>query len=269
MMQQEKSATPNAGLSSAPDQANLGEAAMPSSSRTNLFSRAASVAALSATLATNALPAQAQTNALAEPTPQVAPLVPGVPVIDAGVAQQFITTQVPAQGAPPVAPAAAPAPAADKARSNITVLAQRPFCMTDEGKILLITDRESQVRRPGSFIEGSPSTGTALQALAYAKEHLLQMNDGKIPDGYKAKLYIRSGGVESSSPINLNAVPAVADLGRASHGMAKNDPLTGQAIQLIHNGVNVHVRNEGGLFTMTFKNKFGNAPLLMTVELEK
>jgi hypothetical protein len=141
--------------------------------------------------------------------------------------------------------------------------------MTDEGKVLLINDRGSQVRRPGSFVEGSPSTGTALQALAYAKEHLEQMNGGKIPDGYKAVLHIRSAGVANSAELNLNAIPAVKDLGQIAHGMAKNDPLTGQAIKMIHNGVNIHVLNDGGTFTMTFKNKFGDVPLLMTVELEK
>lgn len=68
--------------------------------------------------------------------------------------------------------------------------------------------------------------------------------------------------------LNLNAIPAVKDLGQITHGMAKNDPLTGQAIKMIHNGVNIHVLNDGGTFTMTFKNKFGDVPLLMTVELE-
>ena len=271
MMRQDKSAVPNTSLTSAPEQsAPLSEASMPSTSRTNVFSRVASVTALSAALATNALPAQAQTNVVPEPTPKVAPLVPGIPVIDAAVAQQFISAQVPATATPPAAPAANPAPARDTARSNITVLEKRPFCMTDEGKILLVNDRESQVRRPGSTVSGAPSTGTALQALAYAKEHLLEMNGGTIPEGCKAKLYIRSAGVANVCELNLQAIPAVADLGRASHHMALNDPMTGQAIKTIHNGLTVLVKNDGGAFTMTFMNKLApGQPLLMTVELEK
>jgi hypothetical protein len=141
--------------------------------------------------------------------------------------------------------------------------------MTDTGKVLMVNDRESQVKRPGSFVEGSPSTGTALQVLAYAKEHLEQQNGGKIPDGYKAKLYLRSAGAASSCDINLQAIPRVADLGPQTYGMAMLDQATSQAIKTIHNGVTVNVVNDGGAFTMTFKNKFGNAPLLMTVELEK
>jgi hypothetical protein len=296
MLTQQDQAARNQALTKGTEGDDLSGKNLPTSdraeARTNLLSRVVSAAALSAALATNGVPARAQTNAPTEPTPNVGPAVPGatngapqaagpqnIPLIDAAVAQQFITTQVPANPAPqaypapppggaPV-PAPAPAPALDVTKSNITILEKRPFCMTDEGKVLLINDRGSQVRRPGSFVEGSPSTGTALQALAYAKEHLEQMNGGKIPDGYKAVLHIRSAGVANSAELNLNAIPAVKDLGQIAHGMAKNDPLTGQAIKMIHNGVNIHVLNDGGTFTMTFKNKFGDVPLLMTVELEK
>ncbi len=290
MISQDNRAARDQALNQGTEGSNFTGKTLPTSdrseARTNVLSRVAGVAALSAALATNGVPAQAQSNAPTGPTPNVGPAVPGapqaaapqaIPVIDPAVAQQFITTQVPANPAPAPAaapaaapaPPAAPAPALDVTKSNITILEKRPFCMTDEGKVLLINDRGSQVRRPGSFVEGSPSTGTALQALAYAKEHLEQMNGGKIPDGYKAVLHIRSAGVANSAELNLNAIPAVKDLGQIAHGMAKNDPLTGQAIKMIHNGVNIHVLNDGGTFTMTFKNKFGDVPLLMTVELEK
>lgn len=255
MLTQDNQAARNQALDQGTEGNDLSGKALPTSgrseARTSVLSRVAAVAALSAALATNGVPAQAQTNALTDPNPNVEPAVP----------------EAPQAAAPAAAPA--PAPAMDITKSNITRLEKRPFCMTDEGKVLLVTDRESQVRRPGSFVEGSPSTGTALQALAYAKEHLEQMHDGKIPDGYKAVLYIRSAGVANSAELNLNAIPAVKDLGPIAHGMAKNDPLTGQAIEMIHNGVNINVLNDGGTFTMTFKNKFGDVPLLMTVELEK
>lgn len=265
--QQDKAAVSNTGLSPDASKADLASSAMPETNRTNFLSRAAGLAALSTALVTNGVPANAQTNTAAEPAPRVAPLVPGVQVIDAAVAQQFISTQVPAPAAPP---AAAPAPAVDATKSNITRLEKRPFCMTDEGKILLINSRESQVRRPGSFVEGSPSTGTVLQALAYGKDHLVQLNGGKIPDGMKAKLYIRSAGVSSVCELNLNAIPAVADLGQASHNMALSDPLTGGAIRTIKNAVDVHVKNDGGAFTMTFLSKVAKGtPVAMTVELEK
>lgn len=275
MINEQKQAPSNPTLKG-PSEESLTERNLPTTNRTNVFSRMAGVAALSAALATNGVPARAQTNSPAEPNPSVAPVVPGsptnvtvIPTIDAAVAQQLITTQVPAQPAPPAGAGPAPAPAMHATKSNITRLEKRPFCMTDAGKVIMVHDRESQVKREGSFVEGSPSTGTALQVLAYAKEHLEQMNGGQIPEGYKAKLYIRSAGAESSVALNIAAIPRVADLGQLAYNVAINDPINSQAVRTIHNGVKIHVVNDGGTFTMTFKNKFSNDPLLMTVELEK
>lgn len=74
---QEKSAAANSGVSPETTNADLKVSAMPIIDRTNLLSRAVSGAALSAALITNGVPAQAQTNAPTEPTPKVAPAVPG------------------------------------------------------------------------------------------------------------------------------------------------------------------------------------------------
>jgi len=251
-------------------QVDLAKDNLPAVNRGNVFSNLVSAAALSAAL-TNGAPALAQTNTpLPEPTPKVAPPVPGqaantvqgpvyspLPVIDAAVAQQFIVTQVPG-GNPPAAPAPA---AVVNDRVDITRLPQRPFCMDDAGNVIRMGDRRSQVNRPGSFVEGYASTGVALQALTYAKDHLLKANGGKIPDGYKAVLVIGGGEEPFKYPLNLDTIPPIAGLSQASHARATRDQLNGEAIGEMHKR-RITVENDQGLFTIEFQSP-------MSVVLEK
>lgn len=236
---------------------------MPSTSRTNVFSRMASVAAMSVALASEPAVAQSPTNAPTSPTP-TAPGTNAYRVLSPAEVQQYVSTQVPPENAAPAA-----GPAINATKSNVTVLEKRPFCMDDEGNVLNLRDPRLQVRRTGQSVEGSPSKGESLRVIAEGVAHLKQMNGGQIPEGYNVKLVVSRSGASTVCLINPNVVPDIVNLSPISFDAAMRDPLTKQAIMTLHEGVHVNVRNVGGLMTMTFKEKNANTPLALSVELEK
>ena len=221
---------------------------------------------MSMALASEPAVAQSPTNGPASPTPATAPGASGYRVLSPEEVQQYISTQV--------APAnAAPAPAAEPslkgAKSIVTVLEKRPFCMDDEGNILALGNRRLQVGRPGQTLEGPPSKGECLRAIAEGVAHLKQMNGGVIPDGYNVKMVLYKTSGESKAYINPNVVPDVLQLSPVTFRAAMADPLTEAAIMSLHDATRLAVKNEGGAMTMTFKDRHGNKPVALAVELEK
>lgn len=266
-------------------QPDLSTQSLPSTNRSNIFTNTARAIAMSAALG-GGESLQAQALPVYEPAPKVAPAVSGanvsaavvntatnqlptlstLPTFDPASVQQFIVTQVPQ---PPPAGAPAPAPKMIVTTCDVSTMERRPFCMDDEGNVWLINGEGSQLKRPGSSVQGPPSKGSVLQAFAYAKEQLIKQNGGKIPDGYEAHVWLERGGRfrPTSYLLNLDAIPAVADLGKSSFQKADADTHTGNAMQQIHDGIEVHVANDQGAFTFNFMAR-GGGPLRMTVKLQ-
>ena len=247
-------------------QPDLRNEVMPVTNRTNMFTKMAGVAAMSMALASEPAVAQSPTNAPASPTPATAPGAPAYRVLTPAEAQHYVATQVPPQTA---APAPAAEPALKGAKSIVTILEKRPFCMDDEGNILALGNRRLQVGRPGQTLEGTPSKGECLRAIAEGIAHLKQMNGGVIPDGYNVKVVLLRTSGESKSYINPNVVPDLLQLSPLTLRAAMADPVTEAAIMSIHDATRLAVKNEGGSMTMTFKDKHGNKPVALAVELEK
>ena len=216
-------------------QQSLAEGAMPTANRSGMFSRAASIAAMTVALATTEVPAQTQTNGAPEG-------VRAVPV-----------------NAPVMT---------DK--SNITQLPNRNFCMDDDGNVLIA--RRTQVRRIGQEVQGMPSNGEAFRAICEGVAHLKSMNGGQIPAGHDVKLRIRAQNgedvVSRSLPLNPERLSTIADLCPAALNAAMADPMNGKAIDTIRKEVNMHVLRTGEkTVTVTFIGKEPGQAVFLSVEL--
>lgn len=242
---------------------------MPSINSTSWWSKLTSVFAMSVALASEPALAQSPTNAPTTPTPATAPATPGYRVLSEAEAQQYIAAQVPDTNAGPAAPGQGGGVVKDPTKALITVIKDKPFCMDDDGNILTLKDRRLQVRHPGQIVEGRPSKGECLRAIAEGVAYLKQMNGGVIPDGCNVKVVVYRQGGEAKSYLNPNVIPEIVQLSPATFRAAMADPLTEEAIMSLHEGIHIHVRNVGGLMTMTYKDKKGNRPIALTVELEK
>ena len=247
-------------------QPDLRNEVMPVTNRTNMFTKMAGVAAMSMALASEPAVAQSPTNAPASPTPATAPGASGYRVLSPEEVQQYISTQVAPANA---APAQGGGVVKDTTKVPVTVLEKRLFCMDNEGNILALGSRRLQVGPPGKTIEGTPSKGECLRAIAEGIAELKQMNGGVIPDGYNVKVVLLRTSGESKSYINPNVVPDLLHLSPLTLRSAMADPVTEAAIMSIHDATRLAVKNEGDSMTMTFKDKHGNRPVALTVELEK
>ena len=234
--------------------------AMPATNRTNMFTKMAGVAAMSMALASEPAVAQSPTNAPASPTPATAPGASGYRVLSPEEVQQYISTQVAPANA---APAQGGGVVKDTTKVPVTVLEKRLFCMDNDGS------RRLQVGPPGKTIEGTPSKGECLRAIAEGIAELKQRNGGIIPDGYNVKVVLLRTSGESKSYINPNVVPDLLHLSPLTLRAAMADPVTEAAIMSIYDTTRLAVKNEGDSMTMTFKDKHGNRPVALTVELEK
>lgn len=247
-------------------QADLKNEGMPLASRTNMLSRIAGVAAMSVALASEPAVAQSPTNAPMSPNPATAPATPGYRVL---TPEEVAAQVAPQTAAPaPAAPAPAAGPAIDPTKSNVTVLEKRPFCMDDEGNVLVVGNRRLQVR-PGQTREGIPSKGECLRAIAEGVAHLKQMNGGGLPEGCNVKVVLYRAGGENKSIINPNVVPDIVNLSPTTFRAAMADPLTERAVMSLYEGTLLTVRNQGNSVTMTFKDRKDGQPVAIAVELEK
>lgn len=224
-----------------PAQPSMATEAMPTTNRSNMFTRAVSAAALSVALVTSEAPAQTPTNATPE-VPKAIPVANAVPV------------------AAPVM--------TDK--SNITHLPNRNFCMDDEGNVLI--PRRTQVRKIGQEVQGLPSNGEAFRAICEGVAHLKSMNGGQIPAGNDVKLRIRGQNgedvVSRSLTLNPERLSTIADLCPAALNSAMADPLNKKAIEAIRKEANMHVVRTGpDTLSVTFIGKEPGQSIMLSVEL--
>jgi hypothetical protein len=232
-------------------QSELSKAAMPSINRSNVFSRAASVIAMSLALFTGEARAQMPSYLPPSPTPATEPAVPkAIPI-----------------ATPVVAPVEAPA-RADK--YNITRLENRQFCMDDDGNVLI--PRRTQVRKVGQEVQGLPSNGEAFRAICEGVASLKSAHGGQIPAGQDVKLRIAVQGPETvrltSWTLNPATLSSIADLCPAALNTAMADPMNNKAIEAIRREVDLHVVRSGtDTLTMTFIGKERGQAVFLSVEL--
>jgi hypothetical protein len=170
----------------------------------------------------------------------------------------------------PRPPAGAALPRAIKTKADVTVLEKRSINLDDQGNVLTRGDRRLQVKRNGQSVEGTPSMGESFRVIAEGVTALKQMNGGRIPDGFNAKVVVSRPDSVTTYRVNPDVVPDVKNLSPATLQTATNDPLTGEAIRSLRDAVHLNVTMVDGLTTMTFKDKRGGGrPLTLTVELEK
>jgi hypothetical protein len=226
-------------------QPHLAQEVMPTTNRSNIFSRAATVLAMTTTLASNEVAAQEPAASPSSPTPIVAPAIPqAIPV----AAQPTVVTD----------------------KYNITQLENRQFCMDDYGNVLIA--RRTQVRQIGQEVQGLPSNGEALRAICEGVSSLKSAHGGQLPAGQDVKLRIAVQGGENMRLTSLTLNPAtlstIADLSPAALDTAMADPMNRKAIEAIRKEVDLHVVRSGtDTLTMTFIGKEPGQAVFLSVEL--